>query len=61
MVAKNDITGDPIKTRAGNSAYSEGWDRIFIPKINNVTEKTLFEMMDDAQKVDGGVGLDTQT
>ena len=29
MTSKNDITGDLIKTKESNSAYSEGWDRIF--------------------------------
>lgn len=29
MTAKNDITGDALKTRAPSKAYSEGWDRIF--------------------------------
>jgi hypothetical protein len=30
MAAKNDVTGDSIKTKTGNhKAYAEGWDRIF--------------------------------
>jgi hypothetical protein len=29
MVAKNDITGDAIKTRAGSAAYVENYQRIF--------------------------------
>jgi hypothetical protein len=29
MSNKNDVTGDVIKTKNSNSAYSEGWDRIF--------------------------------
>lgn len=29
MTAKNDITGDLIKSKGNNSAYSDGWDRIF--------------------------------
>lgn len=33
MAAKNDITGDSIKTKTGNSdAYAKGWDRIFRKK-----------------------------
>jgi bifunctional DNA-binding transcriptional regulator/antitoxin component of YhaV-PrlF toxin-antitoxin module len=27
--AKNDITGDPIKSRTATEAYREGWERIF--------------------------------
>lgn len=30
MAAKNDVTGDSIKTKTGNQkAYADGWDRIF--------------------------------
>lgn len=29
MTAKNDITGDALRTKAPNDKYAEGWDRIF--------------------------------
>lgn len=29
MTTKNDITGDLIKTKESNQAYSDGWDLIF--------------------------------
>lgn len=30
MTAKNDVTGDSIRTKVSNSrAYAAGWDRIF--------------------------------
>lgn len=29
MTAKNDITGNSIKTKSSNQKYREGWDRIF--------------------------------
>lgn len=29
MAAKNDITGDPITSKAATKAFREGWDRIF--------------------------------
>ena len=29
MVAKNDVTGDELRTKAPTQAYSDGWDRIF--------------------------------
>lgn len=30
MAAKNDITGDSIRTKTGNhKAYADGWNRIF--------------------------------
>ena len=33
MATTNDITGDLIKTKANdNTAYAEGWDRIFAKK-----------------------------
>lgn len=38
MTAKNDVTGDSIKTKASNpDAYAEGWDRIFGSKKNKGT------------------------
>lgn len=46
MTAKNDITGDFIKTKAGNDAYAEGWDRIFGKnKKQSEREKALDEMV----------------
>lgn len=41
MAAKNDITGDLIKSKNSNQAYGDGWDRIFGNKqrINNVESK----------------------
>ena len=33
MTAKNDVTGDSIRTKVSNSrAYAAGWDRIFKKK-----------------------------
>ena len=33
MAAKNDVTGDSIRTKTGNpDAYAKGWDRIFRSK-----------------------------
>lgn len=29
MAAKNDITGDSIKSKPNTDAYAKGWDRIF--------------------------------
>lgn len=29
MAAKNDITGDSIKSKVSSKAYADGWDRIF--------------------------------
>ena len=29
MAAKNDITGDSIKSKGPSTAYEDGWDRIF--------------------------------
>lgn len=29
MATTNDITGDLIKSKQNNKAYSDGWDRIF--------------------------------
>ncbi len=46
MAARNDITGDSIKTRAGSSsyqAYSENYDRIFGKKKTEETSTLTFE------------------
>lgn len=29
MAAKNDVTGDSIRSKTSSKAYSEGWDKIF--------------------------------
>jgi len=29
MVAKNDVTGDAIRSRQSSKQYEDGWDRIF--------------------------------
>lgn len=29
MAAKNDVTGDSIRTKNSNKKYAEGWERIF--------------------------------
>jgi hypothetical protein len=29
VIAKNDVTGDELRTKAPTQAYSDGWDRIF--------------------------------
>lgn len=36
MAAKNDITGDPITSKAATDAFREGWDRIFNAKEDQV-------------------------
>jgi len=35
MSARNDITGDPIKTKANNQAYRDQWERIYGTKSNH--------------------------
>ena len=29
MVAKNDVTGDALRSKAPTKEYADGWDRIF--------------------------------
>ena len=43
MTAKNDITGDLIKTKACNDLYAEGWERIFNSYLTNEQESELGE------------------
>lgn len=42
MAAKNDITGDEIKSKSSTKAYEDNWDRIFGKK-----EKTVKERLDN--------------
>ena len=35
MAAKNDITGDAIRSKPSSNKYAEGWDRIFGKKKTN--------------------------
>lgn len=44
MAAKNDITGDNIKTGSASSAYRDGWDRIFGKKED--TEDAREDLLD---------------
>jgi hypothetical protein len=39
MASRNDITGKVIKTNPQNSAYAEGWERIF-------SKKTAYEWLE---------------
>jgi len=39
MTAKNDITGDSIKSRNSNKAYRDNWDKIFGKKNKKVAKK----------------------
>lgn len=39
MVAKNDVTGDALKSRGPSKKYDEGWERIFGKK--NKEEKPV--------------------
>lgn len=29
MIARNDVTGDELKTGVNNDSYRDGWERIF--------------------------------
>lgn len=49
MTARNEHTGDIIKSRAPTQAYKDGWDRIFGKKDNgSKQEETRNE--DEAQE-----------
>lgn len=39
MAAKNDVTGDSIRTKTSTKAYSDGWDRIFSKKKKKAKKK----------------------
>lgn len=39
MTARNDITGDAIKTKGSNDAYRDGWARRCGPKRKTIAEE----------------------
>ena len=39
MTAKNDVTGDLLRTKAGNKKYADNWDRIFNKKKDDKPKK----------------------
>jgi hypothetical protein len=41
MAAKNDVTGDSIKSRVNSKAYRDNWDRIFGKKKKVAKKKTV--------------------
>ena len=36
MVAKNDVTGDSLRSKTQTEAYAKGWDAIFGKKVKMV-------------------------
>lgn len=40
-MAKNDITGDSIRSKAQNEKYSDGWDRIFGKKSETKNKQNV--------------------
>lgn len=51
MAAKNDITGDEIKSKATSSAYEDGWDRIFGKKQEPSVNDKIKSRMDHLQQL----------
>lgn len=39
MAAKNDVTGDSIKTKTQSKAYSDNWEKIFKNKKADEKQK----------------------
>jgi len=62
MSNKNDVTGDVIRTKNSNSAYSEGWDRIFgkkdpLEELTNTNEELdLYDIDYDGCYIDPPLG-----
>lgn len=63
MATNNPITGKVIKTNPQNSAYAEGWERIYAKKSAHEWLETTMPntiLMDpDGWRYDDGVTLDT--
>jgi len=52
MAAKNDVTGDSIRTKTGNpDAYAKGWDRIFRSKKNKARSPSSLSLSAGGVKV----------
>ena len=50
--AKNDVTGDSIKTKAGNpDAYAKGWDRIFGSRYKTQQKRLRTSLNSSKRKV----------
>lgn len=59
MTAKNDVTGDSIKTKHNSRAFQDGFDRIFRKQSNTVaTKKESTERSGDDEPTGEHVGLD---
>lgn len=62
MSNKNDVTGDVIRTKNSNSAYSEGWDRIFgkkdvLQELTSINEDLgLYDIQWDGHLIDPPTG-----
>ena len=52
MAAKNDITGDAIRSKPSSNKYAEGWERIFGKK--SVKESNLINRFDSNKETDDG-------
>ena len=39
MTAKNDVTGDLLKSKTNNKKYADNWDRIFKKKDDKPRKK----------------------
>lgn len=61
MAAKNDITGDSIKSKALSKQGQENWDRIYAKKSGLEWLKgEIVELLDpDGWRLDDGVTLET--
>lgn len=51
--AKNDVTGDLIKTKESTQAYYDGWDRVFGKKKTEKALKELVKINEDLGLYDG--------
>lgn len=48
--SKNDITGDSIKSKLPNKAYSDGWDMIFNKKAAKVKRAAKLKRKNNESK-----------
>ena len=54
MTAKNDVTGDLIKTKTSNKLYEEGWERVFGKKEPKTDDKWDSNTEEDQKEKEPG-------
>lgn len=52
MTAKNDVTGDALRSRGPSKAYEDGWDRIFGKKNEKKSEESDKSLISNEKEIE---------